>query len=83
MSPTKPIVVVTYVALALAVISSTVDSRHSGIADDQVVASFERDFNHETVSEAATTRVAIDSDELYELVNKPLQTAEANVRGDL
>jgi hypothetical protein len=83
MSPTKPIVAVTYAVLALAVISSTVDSRHSGVVDDQVVASFERDFNHETVSEAATTRVAIDSDELYELVNKPLQTADEDVWGDL
>jgi hypothetical protein len=83
MSPTKPIVVVTYVALALAVISSTVDSRHSGVADDQVVASFERELNHETAPEAAATRVAIESDELYRLVNEPLQSADEDVREDL
>jgi len=83
MSPAKPTVVLTFAALALAIISSTADSRYSSVADDQVIASFERDFNHVAVPAAAATRVAINSDELYELVNKPLQSAEEDMRGNL
>jgi len=83
MSPAKPTVVLTFAALALAIISSTADSRYSVVADDQVIASFEREFSHETVLAAATTREAISSDVLYELINKPLQSAEEDMRGDL
>jgi len=45
-------------------------------SDDQVVAGFERELNHETPSAAEVTRSDIGSDELCELVNKSLQTPE-------
>jgi len=83
MRPTKPLALLTFGALLLAVISSTADSRNSGFAGDQVIASFEREFNHKTMPATAATRVAINSDELYKLVNKPLQSAEEDVRGEL
>ena len=83
MNPTKPIVVLAFASLLLAVISSTADSRNNGVADDQVIASFEREFNHKTMPATAATRVAINSDALYEFINKPLQSAEEDVRGEL
>ena len=45
----------------------------NGESDDQIVASFEREFNHETPAAKPATRAAIDEDVLYELVNKALQ----------
>ena len=45
----------------------------NGESDDQIVASFEREFNHETPAARPAKRAAIDEDVLYELVNKPLQ----------
>jgi len=48
----------------------------AGETEDQVVASFEREFNHKTPAAKPATRAAIDEDVLYELVNKPLQDTE-------
>lgn len=49
----------------------------AGESDDQIVASFEREFNHETPAEKPATRAAVDEDILYDLVNKPLQDGNA------
>ena len=46
-------------------------------ADDQVIASFEREFNHEPTAAKPAERADIDADVLYELVNKPLQASAA------
>ncbi len=43
---------------------------------DQIVASFERDFDHQLVPAAPVASVAIDGDVLYELVNKALQSED-------
>ena len=83
MNPGKTIVVLTIAALTLAIVSSTADSYVISIPDDQIVASFERDFNHQAVPSAPAIRVAIDSDELYQLVNRPLQSPEADNQGEL
>jgi len=83
MNPSKTIVVLIIAALLLAIISTRADSRVGGVADDPIVASFEREFNHQGTPSAAATGAAIDSDKLYELVNKPLQSPEAGIKGEL
>ncbi len=46
----------------------------SASAPDQIVASFEREFNHQRVPVAPVTRAAIDQDLLYQLVNTALRS---------
>ncbi len=43
---------------------------------DQIVASFEREFDRQLVPATPVTRAAIDGDVLYKLVNKVLQSED-------
>ena len=45
-------------------------------SDDPIVASFERELNHETPQPNAVSGSDIDSDILYERIAKPLQSPE-------
>jgi hypothetical protein len=81
MNLNKSIVALTFAALLLAVVSTTAGIRNTHIAGDQIVASFEREFNHVPVAAAAATRDAIGEDELYVLINEPLQTGSTNNLG--
>lgn len=62
--------------VALATVGTQADD--AGNDEDPVVASFERELNHETTPRKDVTRDAIDEDELYALVNKPLQSEDAD-----
>jgi len=52
-----------------AILPLDVASAEEVIIDDQIVASFEREFNHEPASAPAVTRSAIKDDVLYKTVN--------------
>ena len=47
-------------------------------AYDPVVASFDRAFNHESAPAALVTRAEVESDILYQHINRPLQTGGEN-----
>lgn len=61
--------------LIAAVVMAAADTIASE-SDDPVVASFERELNHEPAPRKAVERDDIDDDELYARINKPLQTPE-------
>ena len=50
--------------------------------DDQVAASFEREFAHEAPQPKPATRDDVDSDVLYERISKPLQTPDNGIDAD-
>jgi len=64
-------------ALSLNIVATQADD--SAQNDDQVVASFERAFNHEPVPAQDVKRDDIDEDVLYTLVNKALQSEDDEV----
>ena len=80
----------TVLALSIAVVASmsAILTSAEG-SDDQIIASFEREFLHKTVPARPVTREAIDGDMLYRFVNTPLQTSayptddnSAGIEGD-
>ena len=68
--------------LLLAVLSVDVVASNSDDSSDPVVASFERELNHEPTPAQDVTRDDIDDDVLYTLVNKPLQSQDDDVTED-
>ncbi len=60
-------------AVCAATVLAFVDSQ-ADEGDDQIVASFDRELNHEPGPAAEATGEAIDNDELYRAVNLPLQS---------
>jgi len=58
--------------------STTKLVNHDQSAPDQVVASFARELNHEAATPRPTTRVDIDTDVLYVMLNKQLQSVSAS-----
>jgi len=71
-------------ALLLAFASNAAE-KSADIDDDQIVASFERELNHETPQPRLAAGRDIDDDVLYERVAKPLQspeTGETTDKGD-
>lgn len=60
------------VGIAIAAISLRAETEEG--RDDQIVASFERELNRAPAPRKEVTRDAIEEDELYVRINKPLQS---------
>jgi hypothetical protein len=74
--------VVTGLTIAIVLVAAIASqARQTQVAVDPVLASFDRALSHEAVPAAPAARADIDSDVLYELVNQPLQTRDATLRG--
>ena len=65
--------------LLLAALSVDVVASNTEDASDPVVASFDRELNHEPTPAQDATRDDIDEDVLYTLINKPLQSEDDEV----
>jgi len=50
----------------------TVGTAFAEIADDQILASFDREFNHQQVPQRPIARTSVSEDPLYELINASL-----------
>lgn len=66
----------------LSAFSAPAAEKPTATNDDQVVASFEREFNHEAPQPKPSTRDDVDSDILYERISKPLRTPNSGIDAD-
>lgn len=74
---TRSLITTLTIAAMLMAFASNALGKPGSTQDDPIVASFERDMNREAVQPKTVTRDDVDSDVLYERINKRLQTPES------